>query len=106
MAGSFRCERVVSRSGRLAVEGVYSGHLTDADGTRIGAASRWASAPARAERDQGGRSVVVDSLEVDLLGLDVWVDSVTMPWPDDPQTSAAGGPSPHPNDGPDIRGAP
>lgn len=73
MTGSVRVERVVTTSGSLWVQGVFTGELLDADGSHIATSSRRHLACARIARDLEGAPTVVGPVQIDLLGLRVSV---------------------------------
>jgi hypothetical protein len=78
MTGSMRIYRLVLASGRLAALAVFTGELLDADGSKVGVGSRRTVVPADINRSGSGTSVSIGRHDVDLLGLTVTLDAVTL----------------------------
>ena len=78
MTGWLRLERLHLVSDRLCVGGVFTGELVDSNGTTIGAGSRREIVPAEIVRSLDDMAVVVEPVEVDLLGLTVRISAFTM----------------------------
>jgi hypothetical protein len=78
MTGLMRLHRFVLASGRLRAVVVVTGELFDADGSRVGVGSRRKVVPVEIDRLAGVISVSIAPHEVDLLGLAVSVNALTM----------------------------
>ena len=80
--GCYRLERLVSRSGarsgEMAAAGVFTGELTDADGSRIGIGSRRQTAVVEFVASGASLDVRLGPLDVNLLGFLVRVDAMGM----------------------------
>lgn len=87
--GSFRLERFVSQSGKLAAAGVFTGVLTDADGSRIGMGSRRQTAAVEVQASGTGLVVRLGPLDVNLLGLVVAVYETSIQFHDAAHQRAA-----------------
>jgi hypothetical protein len=78
MTGSMRLYRLILTSGRLGAIAVFTGELLDADGSKVGIGSRRTIVPAEIVRSARGLSVTIGPLDVDLLGLTVALEAVTL----------------------------
>jgi hypothetical protein len=78
MTGHLRLQRLVLVPRGVFVDGVFTGSLHEPDGTLVGLDSRRVTAPADLVRGPGGLHPVVRPLELDLMGIRVRVDSVTI----------------------------
>lgn len=69
--GSFRLERFLSRAGTLSASGVFTGELTDADGSRIGMGSHRRTVAVVVVPDGTGTGLAVrlGPVDVNLLGI-------------------------------------
>lgn len=76
--GSYRLEHCVSLMGQLAVAGVLTGRLTDADGSEVGICARRTIVAAKAEATGTAVCVQLVPLDVDLLGLLVSVPEISV----------------------------
>ncbi len=76
--GSYRLERFVSQRGQLAAAGVFTGKLTDADGSHIGIGSRRLTATVQVAVNETALEIRLGPLDVNLLGFRVTVDKLTM----------------------------
>ena len=76
--GSYRLEHLVSERGQLLAAGVFTGELVDVDGCRIGRAARRRTVPVVAAAHGGVLQVRLGRLDVDVMGLLVAVDAVTV----------------------------
>lgn len=76
--GSYRLERCLSQHGQLAAAGVFTGELTDVDGSRIGIGARRVTVVACLVTTATGLLVQVGPLDVDLLGLVVGMGEVSV----------------------------
>jgi hypothetical protein len=76
--GAFRFERFVSRSGRMAVAGVFTGVLVDADGSRIGMGSRRCTAAVEVISGRTALLARLGPVDVNLLGFRVTMAEVTV----------------------------
>lgn len=78
--GCYRLERIVSRSGarsgEMAAAGVFTGELTDADGSRIGIGSRRQTAAVEFVANGPTLDVRLGPLDVNLLGFLVRVHAM------------------------------
>jgi hypothetical protein len=71
-------ERVVSQLGGTAAVGVFTGELTDADGSHIGMGSRRCTAVVEIIADRTARLARLGPVDVNLLGFRVTVAEVTV----------------------------
>ena len=78
MSGRMRFSRFAVIAGGLHAVGVCTGDLRDADGARIGMASRGVAAPAQLRDGPEGTIAEIGPFEVDLLGLAVEVRGFTV----------------------------
>jgi hypothetical protein len=78
MTGLVRLQRLVMQSGRLHAIAAFTGELFDADGTRVGVGSRRVVVPAEMARSLTGISVFIGPMDVDLLGLAVSVEALSI----------------------------
>jgi hypothetical protein len=78
MTGSMRLHRLVLASGRLRAIVVFTGDLFDADDSHVGVGSRRMVVSAEIVRSASGITVTIGPLEVNLLGLTISVEAVTM----------------------------
>lgn len=76
--GCYRLERFVARSGAMAAAGVFTGELTDADGSRIGVGSRRQTAAIDVVANGPSLVVRLGPLDVNLLGFLVSMRTVSM----------------------------
>jgi hypothetical protein len=76
--GAFRFDRFVSRPGRIAVAGVFTGELVDADGSRIGMGSRRCIAAVEVIRGRTALLARLGPVDVNLLGFRVTMAEVTV----------------------------
>jgi hypothetical protein len=76
--GAFRLERFVSRRGGIAAAGVFSGELTDADGSRIGMGSRRCIAAVEVIAGRTALLARLGPVDVNLLGFRVTMAEVTV----------------------------
>jgi hypothetical protein len=76
--GAFRLERFVTRPGRMAVAGVFTGVLVDADGSRIGMGSRRCTAAVEVIAGRTALRARFGPVDVNLLGLRVTMAEVTV----------------------------
>jgi hypothetical protein len=76
--GAFRLERFVSRLGRMAAAGVFTGELIDADGSRIGMGSRRCTALVEVIPCRTAVLARFGPVDVNLLGFRVNVAEVTV----------------------------
>ncbi len=76
--GSYRVERFIAQGGKLAVAGVFTGELTDSDGSQIGVGSRRRTAPVRITVNGPALQVRLAPQRVNLLGLMVAIDEVAI----------------------------
>ena len=77
-AGSFRLERFLSPAGKPAVSGVFTGELTDADGSQIGVGSRRHTATVEVIPTGAGIVVRLAPVDIEMLGLNVAVDATVI----------------------------
>jgi hypothetical protein len=78
MTGSLRLDRFHVMSDRLCAAGVFTGELLDSEGTTIGVCSRRRTVPAEIARSLHDSSVVIEPVDVHLLGLTVSIPAFTM----------------------------
>lgn len=76
--GAYRLERFVTQFGHLAAAGVFTGELTEADGTPVGVGSRRHTAAVELVAGPGALVARIGPLDVNLLGLLVGVDEFEM----------------------------
>lgn len=76
--GSYRLERCLSPFGQLAATGVFTGQLTDADGRGIGIGARRTTVAVQVVSTATGLLVQIAALDVNLLGLLVQVDELSV----------------------------
>jgi hypothetical protein len=94
MNGILRVRRLVPSPGGVSVTGVFAAELREADGGLIGVDSRRATVTASSVRGESGVQLVVDPLELDLMGITVRVQRFTIEPPADlPTSEALPGPS-------------
>jgi hypothetical protein len=74
MTGWLRLDRFVVAAEGLHAAGVFTGQLTDADGTLIGVGSRRKTVPAEISRSERGIMATIGPVDVDLLGLVVAIN--------------------------------
>lgn len=77
-SGAYRLDRFVEQYGQLAASGVFTGELTDADGTRVGVGSRRHTAAVELEANAAALVARVGPLDVNVLGFVVSVDEFEM----------------------------
>lgn len=73
MTGQARVRQIRVDEEHVRATVVFTGRLSDADGSAIGTGSRRATAPAATAEGPHGRAAVIGPVEVDLLGLAVSV---------------------------------
>jgi hypothetical protein len=76
--GSYRLERFVWQFGLLAAAGVFTGELTEADGSHIGMGSRRQTAVVEVVASGTAPVIRLGPLDVDLLGLLVTVNEMSI----------------------------
>jgi hypothetical protein len=76
--GTYRLERFVSQFGQLAAAGVFSGELTDTDGSHIGMGSRRQTAAVEVIAGRTTPLARLGPLDVNLLGFLVTVAELTV----------------------------
>ncbi len=77
--GSYRLERFVSQYGQLAAAGVFTGELTDADGSRVGMGARRQTSAVEIVAANGTALLRwIRPLHVNLLGFPVIVNELSM----------------------------
>lgn len=76
--GSYRLERCLSPFGLLAAAGVFTGRLTDADGSRIGIGARRTTVAVEVVTIGTRLLVQIGPLDVNLLGFLVGVDELSV----------------------------
>jgi len=80
MRGSLRLQRLSMTPEGACAEGVFTGELFDADGSRVGTGSRRQSAPAGIGGPEGS-SVTIGPLDIDLMGFVISVPAISVPAP-------------------------
>ncbi|HZB66040.1 MAG TPA: hypothetical protein VE503_01360 [Ornithinibacter sp.] len=83
MNGILRVRRLLPSPGGVSVTGVITAELREADGGLIGVDSRRATLTACPVRGERGLQLVVDPLELDLMGITVRVQRFTIEPPVD-----------------------
>lgn len=76
--GSYRLEQFESQFGQIAAAGVFTGVLTDADGSYIGVGSRRHRATVQVAVNATALQIQLGPLNVDLFGFQVTMDSFTI----------------------------
>jgi hypothetical protein len=76
--GTYRIERLLEQYGLPAAAGVFTGELSDANGNRIGLASRRHTAAVRLLDGTEGPLVSLGPVDVNLLGFLVTVDAFSV----------------------------
>ena len=71
MRGHLRLQRLVIVPRGVFVTGVFTGELSEPDGTVIGVDSRRCTVAADLRRDEGGLRAVVRPMQLDLMGITV-----------------------------------
>ncbi len=89
MNGILRVRTLLPSPGGVSVTGVFTAELREADGGLIGVDSRRATLTASPMRGERGLQLVVDPLELDLMGITVRVERFTIEPPADLPTSEA-----------------
>ena len=89
MHGILRVRRLLRSPGGASVTGVFTAELREADGGLIGVDSRRVTFPASSARGERGLVLVVDPLELDLMGITVRVQRFTIEPPADLATADA-----------------
>jgi hypothetical protein len=79
--GTYRLERLLEQFGQLAAAGVFTGELVDADGTHLGIGSRRVTAAVELSSEADSCRASVGPLDVNLIGLVVGVDELTVTVP-------------------------
>lgn len=95
-SGCYRLERLLPVAGRVVAAGVFTGELTDGDGRRVGLGARRRTTPVDVSRDDGRLLVRIRAAQVDLLGLLVRVDELTLDLHGTPLERALRGAGPTP----------
>jgi len=80
MTGTLRLQRLSVTAQGTSVEGVFTGELFDADGSRVGTGSRRQSVPAGVGGPDDG-SVTIGPVDIDLMGFVISVPPISVPAP-------------------------
>ncbi|MBA2558507.1 MAG: hypothetical protein H0V07_01225 [Propionibacteriales bacterium] len=79
--GEYRLERLMSQSGQLAAAGVFTGTLTDGDGSHVGTGSCRHTAPVTINADETTSEIRIGPVDMNLVGFLVNVDAMRIELP-------------------------